>query len=103
MMKEGRQWLDGGNGFDGEAASFPGPLSRTRVIHDEEHPRIAAALADLNAALIAAPPKPSQPAQGVRKGKLVTGPFSVEAVPAPTVLSLEDSLLPQEGVRAKGA
>ena len=134
-------------------------------IHDEDHPKIAAGLADLNGALIAAPPQPFQPAYGVRKGKPVTfadgetlhewevpfawrsdwpaaarsafeafhkarmtmqrrmdqaiadgaeqetlydkphvdktrlritGPFSVEAVPAPTVLSLEDSLPPQE-------
>jgi len=135
------------------------------TIYDEDHPKIAAALADLNGALIAAPPQPFQPAQGVRKGKLVrfaagdtlhewevpfvwpedwpaaargpfeafhkargamqrrmdqaiaagaeqetlydkpqvdktrlriTGPVSVEAVPAPTVLSLEESLPPRE-------
>ena len=41
------------------------------TIYDEDHPRIVEALADLNAALIAAPPKPFQPTQGVRKGKLV--------------------------------
>ena len=135
------------------------------TIHDEDHPKIAAALADLNAALTAAPAKPLKPAQGVRKGKPVDfakgdtlhewevpfdwpddwpeaarapfdafhaarqamqrrmdqsisdhaeqetlydkpridrsklricGPFSVEAVPAPTVLSLDDSIPPQE-------
>jgi len=135
------------------------------TIYDEGHPKITAALADLNAALAAAPPKPLQPTQGVRKGKPVdfakgetlhewevpfdwpedwpeaahapfdafhaarqamqrrmdqsiadhadqetlydkpridrnrlriTGPFSVEAVPAPTVLSLDDSLPPVE-------
>ncbi|MCY4055565.1 MAG: DNA methyltransferase, partial [Cyanobacteria bacterium MAG CAR4_bin_6] len=135
------------------------------TIHDRDHPKIATALANLNGALIAAPPQPFQPSQGVRKGKPVafadgetlhewevpfawpedwpaaargpfeafhkaraamqrrmdqaiadhaqqetlydkpqvdktrlriTGPFSVEAVPAPTVLSLEESLPPQE-------
>lgn len=135
------------------------------TIHDEDHPKIVAALADLNAALAAAPPKPFKPAQGVRKGKPVDftkgdtlhewevpfgwqedwpeaarapfntfhaarqamqrrmdqsiadhaepetlydkprkdadklricGPFSVEAVPAPTVLSLDESMPPQE-------
>ena len=135
------------------------------TIHDEDHPKIAAALADLNAALAAAPTKPLKPAQGVRKGKPVDfakgdtlhewevpfdwpddwpeaartpfdafhtarqamqrrmdqsiadhaeqetlydkpridksklricGPFSVEAVPAPTVLSLDESIPPQE-------
>lgn len=135
------------------------------TIYDEEHPKIAAALADLNAALTAAPPKPLKPAQGARKGTSVDfakgdtlhewevpfywpddwheaartafdafhtarqamqcrmdqsiadhaeqetlyhkpridksklricGPFSVEAVPAPTVLSLDDSIPPQE-------
>ncbi|WP_299912999.1 site-specific DNA-methyltransferase [uncultured Paracoccus sp.] len=135
------------------------------TIYDEDHPKIAAALADLNAALSAAPPKPLKPAQGARKGKPVDfakgdtlhewevpfdwlddwpepahasfdafhaarqamqrrmdqsisdhaeqetlydkpridksklricGPFSVEAVPAPTVLSLDDSIPPQE-------
>ncbi|UXT92750.1 site-specific DNA-methyltransferase [Agrobacterium pusense] len=135
------------------------------TIYEEDHPKIAAALADLNAALTAAPPKPLKPTQGVRKGKPVDfakgdtlhewevpfdcpedwpkaaraafdafhaarqamqrrmdqsiadhadqetlydkprieksklricGPFSVEAVPAPTVLSLDDSLPPQE-------
>lgn len=140
------------------------------TIYDEDHPKITAALADLNAALAAAPPKPLKPAQGVRKGKPVDfakgdtlhewevpfdwpgsenggdwheaaraafdafhaarqamqrrmdqsisdhaeqetlydkpridksklricGPFSVEAVPAPTVLSLDDSIPPQE-------
>lgn len=135
------------------------------TIHDEDHPKIAAALADLNAALAAAPPKPLKPAQGARKGKpldfargdtlheweapldwpddwpeaarapfdtfhaarqamqrrmdqsiadhaeqetlydkpridrsklRICGPFSVEAVPAPTVLSLDDSIPPQE-------
>ena len=129
------------------------------TIYDEDHPKIAAALADLNAALTASPPKPLKPTQGVRKGKPVdfakgdtldewevpfdwpegwpedarmpfetfhavrqamqrrmnqsiadhadqetlydkpridkdklriTGPFSVEAVPAPTVMSLND-------------
>jgi len=135
------------------------------TIHAEDHPKIAAALEGLNAALAAAPPSPLKPAQGVRKGKPVdfakgdtlhewevpfeapedwpeaaraafdafhaaraamqrrmdqsiadhaeqetlydkpridrnrlriTGPFSVEAVPAPTVLSLDDSLPPVE-------
>ena len=140
------------------------------TIHDEDHPKIAAALEGLNAALTAAPPKPLKPAQGARKGKPVDfakgdtlhewevpfdwpgsdnggdwpeaartpfdafhtarqamqrrmdqsiadhaeqetlydkpridksklricGPFSVEAVPAPTVLSLDDSIPPQE-------
>ena len=135
------------------------------TIYEEDQPKIAAALADLNAALAADPPKPLKPAQGVRKGKPVdfakgdtlhewevpfdwpedwpaaarapfdafhaarqamqrrmdqsiadhadqetlydkpridrnrlriTGPFSVEAVPAPTVLSLDDSLPPVE-------
>ena len=135
------------------------------TIYDEDHPKIAAALADLNAALSAAPPRPLKPAQGVRKGKPVDfakgdtlhewevpfewpedwpeaarapfdafhtarqamqrrmdqsiadhaeqetlydkprvdksklricGPFSVEAVPAPTVLSLDESMPPQE-------
>lgn len=134
------------------------------TIYDEEHPNIAAALADLNAVLAAAPPKPFKPAQGVRKGRTVDfvkgealhewevpfdwpegwpqparhpvkafhaarqamqrrmdqsianhaeqealydkpqidnsklricGPFSVEAVPAPTVLSLDESVPPQ--------
>ncbi len=41
------------------------------TIYDEDHPKIAAALADLNAALTAAPAKPLKPAQGVRKGKPV--------------------------------
>jgi adenine-specific DNA-methyltransferase len=141
------------------------------TIHEEDHPKIAAALATLNAALTTAPPLPFRPAQGVRKGKPVsfqggetlhewevpfdwpldkdaaplwpsaarapfdafhtarqamqrrmdasidahaeqetlydkpridkkrlriTGPFSVEAVPAPTVLSLDDSIPPAE-------
>lgn len=141
------------------------------TIHAEDHPKITAALAALNAALTTAPPLPFRPAQGVRKGKPVsfrdgetlhewevpfdwpldrddtplwpaaarapfdafhtarqamqrrmdasiqahaeqetlydkpridrnrlriTGPFSVEAVPAPTVLSLDDSLPPAE-------
>lgn len=135
------------------------------TIHDEDHPKIAAALADLNEALSAAPPKPLKPTQGARKGKPVDfakgdvlhewevpfdrpddwpeaarapfdafhtarqamqrridqsiadhaeqetlydkpridrsklricGPFSVEAVPAPTVLSLDESMPPQE-------
>ncbi|WCR09682.1 site-specific DNA-methyltransferase [Paracoccus stylophorae] len=135
------------------------------TIYEEDHPKIAAALADLNAALAKAPPKPLKPAQGARKGKPVDfargdslhewevpfdwpdnwpeparaafdafhaarqamqrrmdqsiadhaeqetlydkpridksklricGPFSVEAVPAPTVLSLDESMPPQE-------
>ena len=140
------------------------------TIHVEEHPKIAAALADLNAALTAVPPQSLTPTQGVRKGKPVdfakgetlyewevpfdfpdadnggdwpesarapfdafhaarqamqrrmdqsisdhaeqetlydkpridknrlriTGPFSVEAVPAPTVLSLDESIPPQD-------
>ncbi|MCA0961760.1 site-specific DNA-methyltransferase [Salipiger bermudensis] len=141
------------------------------TIYDEDHPKIAAALADLNAALTSAPPLPVKPSQGYRKGKQVsfrdgdvleewevpfdwpldkdrkplwpaaakspfedfhkarqamqrrmdqsisdhaeqetlydkpgidknklriTGPFSVEAVPAPTVLSLDESLPAEE-------
>lgn len=135
------------------------------TIYEEDHPKIAAALADLNAALKAAPPLPIKPAQGYRKGSQVsfrdgdvlekwevpfdlpegwpdaakapfeafhtarqamqrrmdqsiadhadqetlydkpridknklriTGPFSVEAVPAPTVLSLDESLPAEE-------
>ncbi|WP_084861275.1 site-specific DNA-methyltransferase [Salibaculum halophilum] len=140
------------------------------TIYDEDHPKITAALADLNATLTAAPPKPLKPTQGARKGKPVDfargdtlqewevpfdwpdsenggdwpeaarapfdafhtsrqamqrrmdqsiadhaeqetlydkpridksklricGPFSVEAVPAPTVLSLDESMPPQE-------
>ena len=135
------------------------------TIYDEDHPKITAALTDLNAALTASPPKPLKPAQGVRKGKPVDfakgdtlhewevpfdwpddwpeaaraafdafhtarqamqrrmdqsiadhaeqetlydkpridksklricGPFSVEAVPAPTALSLDESIPPQE-------
>ena len=134
------------------------------TIYDQDHPKIAAALADLNAALAAAPPKPLKPALGVRKGKPVDfakgdklhewevpfdwpedwtnparapfdafhaarqamqrridqsiadhaeqetlydkpridrsklricGSFSVEAVPAPTVVSLDESMPPQ--------
>jgi len=135
------------------------------TIYDEDHPKIAAALDDLNAVLKAAPPLPIKPTQGYRKGKQVsfrdgdvleewevpfdlpsdwpeaakapfeafhkarqamqrrmdqsiadhadqetlydkpridknklriTGPFSVEAVPAPTVLSLDESLPAEE-------
>ncbi len=141
------------------------------TIYDEDHPKIDAALADLNAALTADPPAPFTPAQGVRKGQPVDfsggdrlhewevpfdwpegakgvscwpeaakapfaafhaarqamqrrmdrsiaeqadqetlydrpridrsrlricGPFSVEAVPAPTVLSLDDALPVQQ-------
>ncbi|MBZ7921736.1 site-specific DNA-methyltransferase [Ensifer adhaerens] len=135
------------------------------TIYAEDHSRIEAALASLNAALTATPPSPLRPEQGVRKGQQVrfrdgetlyewevpfdwpdywpeaarapfdafhsnrqamqrridqsiadhaeqetlydqprvdrnrvriTGPFSVEAVPAPTVLSLDDSLPPTE-------
>ncbi len=135
------------------------------TIYDEDHPKIAAALADLNAALKTSPPLPIKPSQGYRKGKQVsfrdgdvleewevpfdlpddwpeaakapfeafhkarqamqrrmdqsiadhadqetlydkpridknklriTGPFSVEAVPAPTVLSLDESLPAEE-------
>ena len=134
-------------------------------IYNEDHPTIRAALADLNAVLVAAAAKPHKPVQGVRKGKPVDfakggtlhewevpfdwpedwpeaarapfdafhaarqamqrrmdqsiadhaeqetlydkpridktklricGPFSVEAVPAPTVLSLDESAPPQE-------
>jgi adenine-specific DNA-methyltransferase len=134
------------------------------TIYEEDHPKIAAALEGLNAALAAAPPKPLKPTQGVRKGmpvdfamgdtlhewevpfdwpddwpeaarasfdafhaarqamqrrmdqsiadhaeqetlydkpridksKLrISGPFSVEAVPAPTVLLLDESM-PQQ-------
>ncbi|MEN8656715.1 MAG: site-specific DNA-methyltransferase, partial [Marivita sp.] len=135
------------------------------TIYDEDHPKIAAALADLIAALKASPPLPIKPTQGARKGKQVsfrngdvleewevpfdlpsdwpeaakasfeafhkarqamqrrmdqsiadhadretlydkpridknklriTGPFSVEAVPAPTVLSLDETLPSEE-------
>jgi adenine-specific DNA-methyltransferase len=135
------------------------------TIYDEDHPKIAAALDDLNAALKSAPPLPIKPTQGYRKGKKVsfrdgdvleewevpfdlpgdwpeaakapfeafhkarqamqrrmdqsiadhaeqetlydkprpdknklriTGPFSVEAVPAPTVLSLDETLPSEE-------
>ncbi|MCE8544599.1 site-specific DNA-methyltransferase [Ruegeria pomeroyi] len=135
------------------------------TIYDEDHPKITAALDDLNAALTSAPPLPIKPTQGYRKGKQVsfrdgdvleewevpfdlpadwpeaakapfevfhkarqamqrrmdqsiadhadqetlydkprpdknklriTGPFSVEAVPAPTVLSLDESLPAEE-------
>jgi adenine-specific DNA-methyltransferase len=135
------------------------------TIYEEDHPKIAAALDDLNAALKASPPLPIKPTQGYRKGKQVsfrdgdvldgwevpfdlpadwpeaakapfeafhkarqamqrrmdqsiadhadqetlydkpridknklriTGPFSVEAVPAPTVLSLDESLPAEE-------
>lgn len=41
------------------------------TIYDENHPKIEAALDDLNVALSAAPPKPLKPAQGARKGKPV--------------------------------
>ena len=41
------------------------------TIYDEDHPKIAAALDGLNAALTASPPKPIKPSQGVRKGKPV--------------------------------
>ena len=157
-------------GFDYETAkriSLGSIGSNTDIdkIYDEDHPKIAAALADLTSALAATPPKPLKPGQGVRKGKPVDfakgdtlhewevpfdwpddwpevarasfdgfhavrqamlrrmdqsivdhaeqetlydkpridksklricGPFSVEAVPAPTVLSLDDSIPPQE-------
>jgi adenine-specific DNA-methyltransferase len=135
------------------------------TIYGEDHPKIEATLADLNAALTAAPPTPFKPLQGVRKGQEVTfaqgealhewevpfdwpenwpeaaraafdafhaarqhmqkrmdqsiadhadqetlydkprkdpnklritGPFSVEAVPAPTVLSLDENFMPEE-------
>ncbi|MCE8006313.1 site-specific DNA-methyltransferase [Aestuariivita sp.] len=135
------------------------------TIYGEGHPKITAALDDLNAALKSAPPLPIKPTQGYRKGKQVsfrdgdvleewevpfdlptdwpeaakapfdafhkarqamqrrmdqsiadhadqetlydkpridktklriTGPFSVEAVPAPTVLSLDESLPAEE-------
>lgn len=135
------------------------------TIYEEDHPKIKAALADLNTALSATPPTPFKPAQGVRKGQEVTfsegetlhewevpfdwpenwpeaarapfdafhkarqamqrrmdqsiadhadqetlydkpridknklritGPFSVEAVPAPTVLSLDENYAPDE-------
>tara|TARA_E500000318_G_C3569390_1_gene217131 strand:- start:4673 stop:7846 length:3174 start_codon:yes stop_codon:yes gene_type:complete len=139
------------------------------AIYEQDHPKIAVALYDLNASLAAEPPKPVKPVQGGRKGKLVdfakgdrlddwevpfdwpeawpaaarlpfdafhaarqetqrrmdqsiadhaeqetlyhkpridksklriSGPFSVEAVPAPTVLSLNDSVPPQEADEA---
>lgn len=135
------------------------------TIYDEDHPKIAAALVDLNAALKSAPPLPIKLTQGYRKGKQasfrdgdsleewevpfdppegwpqaakapfeafhtarqamqrrmdqsisdhaeqetlydkpridrnklrITGPFSVEAVRAPTVLSLDESLPAEE-------
>lgn len=141
------------------------------TIYEEDHPKISAALSELNTKLLANPPKPFKAEQGVRKGKTVDfakgetlhewevpfdwptnsngislwpdaarvafdalhkarqamqrrmdqsisdhaeqetlydkpridksklricGPFSVEAVPAPTVLSLDDSIPPQE-------
>jgi adenine-specific DNA-methyltransferase len=135
------------------------------TIYGEDHPKIEATLADLNAALTAAPPTPFKPLQGVRKGQEVTfaqgealhewevpfdwpenwpeaaraafdafhaarqhmqrrmdqsiadhadqetlydkprkdpnklritDPFSVEAVPAPTVLSLDENFMPEE-------
>ena len=135
------------------------------TIHDEEHPKIAAALEALNAALSASPPLPIKSTQGYRKGKQVSfrdgdtleewevpfdvpgdwpeaatapfeafhaarqamqrrmdqsiaahaeqetlydkpsvdrnklrisGPFSVEAVPAPTVLSLDQTMPAEE-------
>ncbi|MGQ8632085.1 site-specific DNA-methyltransferase [Agrobacterium sp. DKPNP3] len=140
------------------------------AIYEDEHPRIAAALEDLNRALLAEPPRPLISPQGLRKGEPVNfargetlhewevpfdwptpetgdnwpevarlpfnafhaarqtmqrrmdqsiddhaeqetlydkprkdpnkmricGPFSVEAVPAPTVLSLDETLSPQE-------
>jgi adenine-specific DNA-methyltransferase len=135
------------------------------TIYDEDHPKIASALDDLNAALTSTPPLPIKPTQGHRKGKQVsfrdgdvleewevpfdlpadwpeaakapfeafhtarqamqrrmdqsiadhadqetlydkpridknklriTGPFSVEAVPAPTVLSLDETLPAEE-------
>ena len=135
------------------------------AIHHEEHPKIAAALEGLNAALNSAPPLPITPNQGYRKGKQVSfrdgdvleewevpfdlpadwpeaatapfeafrkarqamqrrmdqsiadhaeretlydkplvdrnklrisGPFSVEAVPAPTVLSLDERIPAEE-------
>ena len=165
-----------GGGFDYEA--IPHVMLKSIVtnpdidtIYEEDHPKIAAALADLNAALAKTPPLPFRPSQGVRKGKPVSfrdgdtlhewevpfdwpldkedrplwpeaaraafdafhaarqsmrrrmdqsiadhaeqetlydkpridrqklricGPFSVEAVPAPTVLSLDDSIPAQE-------
>ena len=39
------------------------------TIYEEDHPKIAAALDDLNAALTANPPKPLKPAQGVSQGQ----------------------------------
>ena len=42
------------------------------AIYDEGHPKIAAALADLNTALTATPPAPLKPSQGVRKGQPVS-------------------------------
>ena len=135
------------------------------TIYDDDHPKIVATLDDLNAALIATPPEPLKPTQGVRKGNPVNfakgetlhewevpfdlpddwpedakqpfeafhtarqamqrrmdqsiadhadqetlydkpridksklricGPFSVEAVPAPTVLSLDETLPAEE-------
>lgn len=157
-------------GFDYETAKritlgSIGANSDIDKIYDEDHPKIAMALDDLNAALRVAPPLPIKPTQGYRKGKQVsfrdgdvleewevpfhlpddwpeaakapfeafhnarqvmqrrmdqsiadhadqetlydkpridknklriTGPFSVEAVPAPTVLSLDESLPAEE-------
>ncbi len=168
ILKYPHEGLKGG--FDYETAkriSLGSIGSNTDIdkIYDEDHPKIAAALADLTSALAATPPKPLKPGQGVRKGKPVDfakgdtlhewevpfdwpddwpevarasfdgfhavrqamlrrmdqsivdhaeqetlydkpridksklricGPFSVEAVPAPTVLSLDDSIPPQE-------
>jgi adenine-specific DNA-methyltransferase len=151
------------------------------TIYEEDHPKIEAALSDLNKALTKQPPGPLKPTQGVRKGKPVnfakgealhewevpfvwpkdkngkpiwpdaarapfdafhaarqamqkrmdqsiadhaeqetlydkprpdksklriTGPFTVEAVPAPTVLSLQDAQHvsePDESIARSGA
>jgi len=135
------------------------------TIYEEDHPKITAALENLNAALTASPPLPIKSTQGYRKGKQISfsdgdvleewavpfdlpkdwpeaakapfeafhtahkaiqrhmdqsiadhadqetlydkpridknmlrinGPFSVEAVPAPTVLSLDETLSAEE-------
>ena len=41
------------------------------TIYEGEHPKVKAALTELNAILIADPPSPMKPTQGVRKGKAV--------------------------------
>jgi len=160
--------LKGGFDYDTTPRVMLGKIANNPdidTIYDEDHPKIVAAMADLNAALAAAPPAALKPTQGYRKGKTVsfrdgdvleewevpfdwpdgwpesarapfeafhsarqamqrrmdqsiadhadqetlydqplidknklriTGPFSVEAVPAPTVLSLDETLPSEE-------